>query len=331
MTKFYKNLNKIALTTGDQKGIGLEVAAKALADLKLNSKKSNSLVFLYRHLEQQSSQPQYFKLIDRHYARMTFENLTNALGFLNSLKSQSQLPKNCLIDLALTSSEAHWVFDSAVACASKKLTSMVTGPLSKAKSSELVGKPLGHTGIFRQLFPKTPMHMAFIGNSFNVLLATDHIALSEVESALKFGAFKTALSNSVHLRKLLNDRRKIGVLGLNPHSGEGGLIGKSEKVLFAKLNKRIFDGPLVPDAAFLKELRSKYSVLVCLYHDQGLIPFKAEHGQDSGVHVTTGLSFVRTSVDHGTAFDLYNKNLANHHSMRDAILLNLKLVGVKHA
>ena len=331
MTKSLKNLNRVALTTGDRDGIGLEVAAKALCDLKLSIKKSSSLFFLFRHFEDEKTQAKCFKLIDRHYTRLTFESLSAALGFLDSFPSASRLPQNCLIDLSLKTSEAHWVFEAAVACASKRLTSMVTGPLSKTKSSRLVGKPLGHTGIFRQLFPKNPMHMAFVGKHFNVLLATDHIPLSTVEPELKRGALRSALKNSVQLRKILKDKRKIGVLGLNPHSGEGGLIGKTERHLFANLNNKVFAGPLVPDAAFLKDVRSRYSILVCLYHDQGLIPFKAEHGQDSGVHVTTGLSFVRTSVDHGTAFDIFNKNLANPHSMRDAILLNLQLLGVKNA
>ena len=82
-----------------------------------------------------------------------------------------------------------------------------------------------------------------------------------------------------------------------------------------------------PDAAFFKSNWKKYSSYLALYHDQGLIPFKMVHGQDSGVHITLGLPFIRTSVDHGTAKDIFNKNVANSHSMRDAILLNLKLLG----
>ena len=101
---------------------------------------------------------------------------------------------------------------------------------------------------------------------------------------------------------------------------------KPEKRLFKKLPKDA-DGPLVPDAAFLKKNWSKYSLFVCLYHDQGLIPFKMHHGQDSGVHLTLGLPFIRTSVDHGTAVDLFNKNLANYASMLEAIKLNIQLTG----
>ena len=119
--------------------------------------------------------------------------------------------------------------------------------------------------------------------------------------------------------------KKIAVLGLNPHAGEGGLIGNLEKTLFARLPKGVV-GPLVPDAAFLKKNWPLYSIFVCLYHDQGLIPFKMQHGQDSGAHLTLGLAFVRTSVDHGTAVDIFNKNVANPNSMLEAIKLNIQLI-----
>ena len=116
-------------------------------------------------------------------------------------------------------------------------------------------------------------------------------------------------------------------MGLNPHAGEKGIIGNCEADLFRKLPSA-FSGPLVPDAAFLKKNWKTYSLYLCLYHDQGLIPFKLVHGQDSGVHITLGLPFLRTSVDHGTAEDIFNKNVANHASMLEAIQLNLQLAGV---
>jgi 4-hydroxythreonine-4-phosphate dehydrogenase len=173
--------------------------------------------------------------------------------------------------------------------------------------------------------------MAFIGNHFNVLLATDHVALSKVEKSLIRSDLKSALSASLALKDLLKSKKPIGLLGLNPHAGERGIIGHFELKYLKNLSNKNFNGPLVPDAAFLKKNWSKYCVYLCLYHDQGLIPFKMQHGQDSGVHITMGLPFVRTSVDHGTAIDIYNQDLANPQSMRDAILLNLKLTRSSHA
>ena len=105
--------------------------------------------------------------------------------------------------------------------------------------------------------------------------------------------------------------------------GEENYLSKQIKLNKGKLNIK---GPLVPDAAFLKSNWGKFSVYLCPYHDQGLIPFKAIHGQDSGVHVTLGLPFVRTSVDHGTAKEIFGKNIANPNSMKEALLLAVRLL-----
>jgi 4-hydroxythreonine-4-phosphate dehydrogenase len=186
-------------------------------------------------------------------------------------------------------------------------------------------KFMGHTGAFRQLCPKSKMHMAFAGKEFNVLLASDHMALESVPKFLNKKTVAEAIKSALEFKSLLGSKKKIAILGLNPHAGESGMIGNFEKKYLSNLPKDVV-GPLVPDAAFLKTNWKKYSVFICLYHDQGLIPFKLVHGQDSGVHITMGLPFIRTSVDHGTAFDLYKKNLANPASMLDAIHLNLKLI-----
>lgn len=324
-------VRRVALTTGDVRGIGLEVSAKALGSLSSQIKKEKVLFFLFRKFDQEKKQPAYFKLLDKKFTRLSFNSLDAALGFVSSLQYLEQLPKNTLIDLCLKESEAFWVYLATLACKHNLLHSLVTGPLSKTASVKLPKKPVGHTGIFRQIFPESKMHMAFIGKHFNVLLATDHIAFSNVEKNLVHSDLKSALSASLDLKELLKSKKPVGVLGLNPHAGERGLIGHFEQKYLKKINNKNVEGPLVPDAAFLKKNWSKYSLYLCLYHDQGLIPFKMQHGQDSGVHITMGLPFVRTSVDHGTAIDIYNQDLANPHSMRDAILLNLKLTRSSHA
>lgn len=324
------NLKKIAITSGDQDGIGFEVTAKALIQKPLSLKRTGSVFILFRHETQSRTQKKYFKLLDQHCSRFTFRSLKEALAFIENLKNVFQVPDDLLVDLSLNTGSAEWVLEAAEACKKGILDSLITGPISKKSTQVLAKRPVGHTGIFRQLFPKKPMNMAFIGKDFNVLLATDHIALSDVEKNLKKGGFKTSLKNAENFRTIIRSRKKVAVLGLNPHAGEKGILGSAEKILFKNLNTKIFDGPLVPDAAFLKKNWSKYCVFVCLYHDQGLIPFKSHHGQDSGVHITVGLPFIRTSVDHGTATEIFNKDVANPNSMRDAIDLNLKLTGAPH-
>ena len=319
-----KSYNKIAITTGDKNGIGFEVTAKALSQILPSAKQNKSIFFLYRHKSQITTQPQFFALLDKTWLRLTFNCLADALLYLNSIKNS--FPDNLLLDLSLATSEALWVAEAALACKNKKLSSLVTGPLSKKITSALPRKPLGHTGIFRHLFPNKKLFMSFIGKDFTVVLATDHVPLTKVEGLLKKDGLDPVFRAAQYLKLLIKSKKKIAVLGLNPHSGEDGLIGATEKQLFTKLPKG-FVGPLVPDVAFLKKNWSAYSVFVCLYHDQGLIPFKMHHGQDCGVHLTLGLPFIRTSVDHGTAFNIFNKNIANPNSMLEAIKLGIELTG----
>jgi len=132
-----------------------------------------------------------------------------------------------------------------------------------------------------------------------------------------------ALNQALKLRKILKkplQKLPVALVGLNPHAGESGLLGSEEISTFQPLLKKLKEvvGPLPPDTAFLKQNWNKFSVFVCPYHDQGLIPFKMIHGTQ-GFHLTFGLTFVRTSVDHGTAFDIYGKNKADGSSMLDAI------------
>lgn len=320
-----KPYKKVALTTGDKNGIGFEVAAKALSQIPASIKKNKAIFFLFRHKTQEKAQPRYFKLLDARWLRLSFSSLHDALSFLNSVNNV--VPDNTLIDLCLNSDEASWVVESALACKHKLMDALVTGPLSKKLTAALPNKSLGHTGIFRKIFPQKKLFMCFVGRDFNVILTTDHMPLTEVETHLKKNGLRDVLAAAKDFNKLFRSNKKIAVLGFNPHSGEGGLIGSVEKRLFSRLPQG-FEGPLVPDAAFLNKNWKKYSAYVCLYHDQGLIPFKMHHGQDSGVHLTLGLPFVRTSVDHGTANDIFNKNIANSSSMLDAIGLALKLTGV---
>lgn len=320
-----KKLRKIAITTGDVDGVGFEVTAKALVKIKNSNRKNNAVFFMFRHKNQSVKQARYFKLLQKKWNLLSFTSLGEALSFL---KSSPPISDNTLIDLVSESNPADWVVEASAACKNKKLSSLVTAPLSKSNTSLLVNKPVGHTGIFRQLYPDLNLHMGFVGKDFNVLLATDHIAISDIQAKLLAGEFKSALLAGAALKSLLQDRRPIAVLGLNPHAGEKGIIGSAESQLFARKLPKGFVGPLVPDAAFFRSNWKKYSLFVCLYHDQGLIPFKMHHGQDSGVHITVGMPFVRTSVDHGTATDIFNKNKANPASMKEAIELNLKIAGV---
>ena len=174
--------------------------------------------------------------------------------------------------------------------------------------------------------------MGFFGKQFSVVLATGHSPLARAIIEFSPSRLTRAIAAAERLRSILPPRQAalpLALVGLNPHAGESGLIGKDE-IWLTKLVRDLSTsidivGPLVPDAAFLPPNWKRHSVYICPYHDQGLIPFKMVHGFDSGVHLTLGLPFVRTSVDHGTAKDLFGKNKAEHGSMKDALRVAIRL------
>ncbi|MNS66643.1 4-hydroxythreonine-4-phosphate dehydrogenase 2 [compost metagenome] len=309
---------KIAITTGDVNGIGFEVAAKALAKLV---PQKNVQFLLWRS---EASEKKYLKLLDKKFERIVVDDLNEAL----------KIEGPYLVDICSDLSPTHWVEQTAKACLKKKLSGMATGPLSKSCIQAAGFKDLGHTDILKRISKTKTVNMGFAGNKFNVVLTTGHIPIADVPKKLGFKTIAEALVNADKLRKSLGGLQKnkpIAVLGLNPHAGEQGLIGTEELTFFKNLkafaNERNIpiEGPLVPDAAFFPQNWQRYSVYLALYHDQGLIPFKMIHGQDSGVHISLGIPFVRTSVDHGTAFDIFGKNQANPASMKEAIEWAIKL------
>lgn len=220
-----------------------------------------------------------------------------------------------------------WVERAAIACRDGAYQAMVTAPLSKTSIVDAGLKDIGHTEILRRIANAPEPLMGFVGRHFAVVLATGHRALKDAVAGFDAAQLGRALELAEDLRATLppdRRRRPVAVVGVNPHAGERGLIGREEEWMRACLPKDVA-GPLVPDAAFLPKYWKSYSVYVCPYHDQGLIPFKLVHGFEGGVHLTLGLPFVRTSVDHGTAKELYGKNKAQAGSMKDAILAAIRL------
>lgn len=307
MAKLARPLLKIAITTGDTNGIGLEVTFKAL--LRLGPQKNiQYIVFRSSHT------PSPLKKMER-------------------LLAQKFQPHSLRYEIRKTS-PAHWVEEAGRLCLTQNIQALATAPLSKETIQNAGFAAIGHTEILKKLSGAKSVHMGFLGKKFNVLLATGHVAIKNIGQALTEESLWDALTAANRLRQVLPAlaaKRPLALVGLNPHAGEKGLIGLEESTFYAKVISRAAQnsipviGPLVPDAAFFKENWSKYSIFVCSYHDQGLIPFKMIHGQDDGAHVSLGLPFVRTSVDHGTAQDIFGMNIANPNSMIEAILWAQKL------
>lgn len=205
-------------------------------------------------------------------------------------------------------------------------SAMVTCPISKSSLNQ-AGYPFpGHTEMLAALCHTDRHVMMMAGPRLRVTLATIHCPLTAVPSLLNTTALIELMETTRHA--LVQDfgiqEPRIAVAALNPHAGEDGLFGNEEKTVIEPAIQAMrakgycVEGPFPPDTVFFKAAAGLYDAVVCMYHDQGLIPFKLLHFQD-GVNVTLGLPIVRTSVDHGTAYDIAGKGLADPTSLTAAI------------
>jgi len=308
-------VRRLIITSGDPDGIGYEVTAKALFNLG-PQKGYQFIVFK----SQNPNDTRYLRLLKRKFSVHRAATLYEALKLPVSKSSD-------LIEIRSKDSAAHWVVVGALACKEGLGHALITAPLSKGLIRRSGFRDLGHTQILSRLSRTKNVFMSFLGCHFHVLLMTGHLPIKSVSRALTPNLIRSSLREALRLRCYLpreQRRLPVAVLGLNPHAGESGLIGNEERIIHRELRrmnlkKKDVIGPLVPDVAFLEENQKKYSLFLALYHDQGLIPFKMRHGFDGGAHFTAGLPFIRTSVDHGTAKDIYGKNKAKYGSMKDAI------------
>jgi 4-hydroxythreonine-4-phosphate dehydrogenase len=204
---------------------------------------------------------------------------------------------------------------------------LVTAPISKHWLNRAGHQFAGHSELLAELCRVKLWRMMFAGEQLRLALVTVHMALAKVPAALtREGVFRTIVLLADHLRLRLGIAKpRLIVLGLNPHAGENGLFGDEEARVIAPAIERArragldARGPVVPDTAFARPGgRFEFDGAVAMYHDQGLLPLKTLEF-DRAVNVTLGLPFVRTSPDHGTAFDIAGRNQANPTSMKAAI------------
>lgn len=206
------------------------------------------------------------------------------------------------------------------------LDGIATCPLSKESLNQGGYQYPGHTEMLASLTASSQYGMMLAGKTLRVTLATIHCALSEVPTRLSRESIYE-LIRITHQGLAVDfgiHHPKIAVAGLNPHSGESGLFGNEEQTLIQPaIEDGLADnidvsGPFPPDTVFVQAAEGKYDAVVCMYHDQGLIPFKLLHFSD-GVNITLGLPIVRTSVDHGTAYDIAGRGIAEPTSLTNAV------------
>jgi len=284
---------RIAITVGDPAGIGPEVAGKAAADPRVLHVCEPILY----------SPPQ---------------GDTFAAGELSGAAGRA-------------------AYDSIVRAVADARAGVVdaiaTAPVNK-EAFRLGGLPWnGHTDLLAHLTGSSHVAMMFYSEPLRVVLATVHIALAEVPRALTRESLEATIDLTAReLPRFGIARPRIAVAGLNPHAGEHGLFGREEETAIRPAIEACrargvdVDGPFPGDTIFVRARRGEFDVVVACYHDQGLIPVKlVAFGQ--AVNVTLGLPIIRTSVDHGTAFDIAGKGVADPESMIAAVLLAARLAG----
>jgi 4-hydroxythreonine-4-phosphate dehydrogenase len=217
----------------------------------------------------------------------------------------------------------------------EQVDGIVTAPLNKEAINLAGYRYAGHTELLADLTGTRSYRMMLVVGGLRAVHVTAHVALREVFSLLSVERIvETVALSQQAMRSLGVDVPRIAIAGLNPHSGEGGLFGDEEIRIIGPAVERgralgwDVTGPIPPDTLFYRAARGEFDCVVVMYHDQGHIPLKMA-GFDAGVNVTLGLPIVRTSPDHGTAFDIAGKGVARPESMIEAIRLAVRLASFR--
>jgi 4-hydroxythreonine-4-phosphate dehydrogenase len=326
-----ENKPVIGFSTGDLNGIGIELIIKTLSDNRMLEFltpvifASNKAINFYRKSIPEISfnfaslkdfsklNPKQINIYNCWEEEVTINpgelNETGGKYAIKSLKASTDALKNGIID------------------------ALVTAPIHKKNVHSTDFPYTGHTPFFKDFFQQQDVVMILAAGNFRVGLVTEHVALKDVAALItKEGILSKINILHASLRRDFNiEKPKIGVLALNPHAGDEGLIGSEEMeiirpaVLEAKHYNMIVSGPFSADAFFARNYQNKFDAVLAMYHDQGLIPLKSlAFGE--GINFTAGLPYVRTSPDHGTAFDIAGKNKADCSSFTAATFAALDFI-----
>ena len=303
---------------GDPAGIGPEICVKAVIDRQVLEVCSPVVIGNAKILEQTSQQL----------------GIDIELPSINAGEELGQFSTG--IDAAETGKASAVYIETAVDLWRRgHVDAIATAPISK-KALSLAGyKFPGHTEFLAHLTGTDRVGMSFFGGNLRVVLLSTHLSLiNAIKKVTSENLVELISFSDRELTKLLGRKPKIAVAGLNPHASEGGMFGNEEAsqiepaVKTCQANGVDVSGPYSPDTIFLRCSRGEFDACIALYHDQATIPVKAL-AFGSAVNVTLGLPLIRTSVDHGTAFDIAGKGLADATSMVAAIKLAAELVKIK--
>lgn len=309
----------IGITMGDPTGVGPEITLKAISTPKVK-RLCNPVVL---------GDEGVLEFISAKCKVQSAECKIINLSHLNPRRLKPGKP-----DIACARAVISYIKRGVEMALAGKLDAIVTGPINKEAINRAGFKFPGHTEFLASLTKTKDFCMMLTSKELKVTLVTIHESIKRVPGLItRERVFKTIMITDDNLKGYFGLKRpRIAVSGLNPHAGEGGLFGNEERGVILPAIKRArglgidASGPYPPDTVFYSAVRGNgFDVVVCMYHDQGLIPFKLLHFDD-GVNVTLGLPIIRTSVDHGTAYEIAWKGVANPRSMISAIETAVEMV-----
>lgn len=328
----YKKSDKlvIGITIGDPSGIGPEVVLKALGSPQLKGVAKFLIIGSYGVVQRTMSGLHLQLAVDcsTPLDRADLDTI-NILDIHNIPEEKFEVGK---ANLFSGKASVEYIDEAVRLAMAKSIDAMVTAPVNKL-SVNLAGYSFeGHTEYIANATTTADFAMMLVGGPLKVTLVTRHVSLKDIPRLLTEDKIYKAIALTHRaLRTYFEiEHPRIGICGLNPHGGEGGIFGDEEiKIIEPTIARARRDipgliGPLAADSAFHKAYRGEFDALVSMYHDQGLIPLKMI-AQEIGVNITLGLPFIRTSPDHGTAFDIAGKGKANPQSMIEAIKLAVQI------
>lgn len=305
----------IAVTLGDPAGVGPEIAARLCHDAE-TMERAKLLIVGQRALLQAGAE---------------------ACGLPAPTVDMVEVGQPCAVKPGRPSADSGGLAGEFIQKALELVTSgaaraMATCPISKEALQAAGYSDTGHTTMLARLTGTERPVMMLAGEKLKVVLVTIHTPLKEVPGLLSIeGIVHTALTTHRALRQYFGmEHPRLVVCGLNPHAGEGGIFGSEEAEIIAPAMRELraagveATGPLPPDTVFWRAVKGEFDAVVCMYHDQGLIPLKLLHFEDA-VNVSLGLPIIRTSVDHGTAYDLAGTGKASPISLIEAVQLAARM------
>lgn len=325
----------LGITMGDAAGIGPEIIVKALADKEIYEL-ARPVVFGDKKIIERAN-----RIVGANLLCQTVKEPSGAGNHFGTIDviDLDNLPLDLPFSKvsAKAGNAAYEYIEQAVKYALKQeIHGIVTAPLNK-EALNLGGHHFpGHTEILGTLAGKKDYSMMLVSGPLKVIHVTTHVAIREACDLIKKERVLRVIKLADEAIKMLGIKQpRIAVAGLNPHSGEHGLFGREDELEIQPAVEEAIalgmnvTGPVPPDTVFYQAaVKKNFDIVVVMYHDQGHIPIKLL-GFETGVNVTVGLPFIRTSVDHGTAFDIAGQGIADSQSMTASLLLGAQMAKVK--